>query len=121
MTVEGMAEKILALITERVSGVSYVETVNHVGNEARGDLALELRPNTNLIVWDGVSQTFAGAMNLLLEGRKIKYRSTSMFVYLADGATLRLPIAKRMPKAGGFKKPRWVPVVFSLCKAEGGR
>jgi hypothetical protein len=113
MTVEQMAEKILALVIEKRGGVTYVEIMNRIGDEAKGNCCAEMRPN--LLVWYGMSQTLVDAVNLLLKDGKIEWHSTLVLTYLADGAALRLPIAKSMPK-DGFKKPRWMPVVFNLRK-----
>jgi hypothetical protein len=113
-----MAEKILALVVSKGGGVTYVEIINCIGDEAKGDKYTELRPN--LLVWSGMSQTLADAVNLLLQDGKMESRPTSVLTYLADGGALRLPIAKSIPKGGGFKKPRWVPVGFNLCKPNSG-
>jgi hypothetical protein len=121
MTAEQMAEKILALVVEKRGGVSYVEIMNRIGEEAKGALASEVgAPNSNLFEWCGMSQALTDAMTLLLKDGKIERRPTSFLTYLVDGGGLTFPIAKRNPPAGGFKKPCWIPVVFNLCRPNSG-
>jgi hypothetical protein len=121
MTVEQIAEKILALVVEKHGGVTYVEIMNCIGEEAKGALASEVGgPNSNMFEWAGMSQVLTDAMTLLLKDSKIVRRPTSFLRYLVDGGGLNFPIAKRMPKAGGFKHPRWIPTVFNLCKPKSG-
>ena len=69
-------------------------------------------PTNNLILWPNVSLELAQAITELLDEKTIKAEATSYIVYLIDGCHLRIPIAG---KQKSYKKPRWVPVVFTLA------
>ena len=59
-----------------------------------------------MYLWANMSRTLIdgiAAIKPLLE-----VNVTSVLVYFADGHSLTLPIATRIPK-GGFRKPHWVP------------
>lgn len=108
MTVEQMAEKILALVSEG-GGTSYAQIMNLIGEEAKGDYSWELVPN--LVEWSGMSQTLLDALNSLKD--KIEKRPASLITYLVDGRALPYPLTKRF-RRDGYKKPHWQPVVFYL-------
>ncbi|MGA3189603.1 MAG: hypothetical protein ABSF22_21060 [Bryobacteraceae bacterium] len=102
-----MAVAILEIVRSR-RNVSFAEIVNMIGDDARGDVAWEAAPN--IVLWTGMSQSLVHAFEILKD--KIEPHPTSVLIYLMDGAALRLPVAKRLPRAG-YKQPRWLPVAFS--------
>ena len=102
MTTEAMAQIIHEKAKER--GVSFVELQQAVGPESEGDMMWEWKGN--LIVWAGMSAQFIEA----LKKADISVRPTTAFVYLADGQTLQLPLAKRFQ---AYKTPHWLPMVIN--------
>ena len=65
----------------------------------------------NIILWDGIQRNLADAISQLLADAQIEVRSSSPLIYLIDGASLRLPIAKQHRN---YKTPHWLPVVINL-------
>ncbi len=64
----------------------------------------------NIIMWVQVSIEAIEALKELLHEKKIKATPTSVFVYLADGKMLKIPLAKSARK---YKKFHWAPCVFN--------
>lgn len=79
------------------------------GIEPKGDFEISLIPN--VVLWSGMSQAFCD----VVEGVRplTELHGSTVLVYLIDGGMLKMPIAKRPPKAG-YKKPHWAPV--TLCR-----
>ena len=112
MTAEEMGERIVERVAK--SGwVSFAEIIGELGPEAKGDMAWGIVPN--LFLWVGMSTTLIEAFQLVKD--RIRPHPSSLLVYLADGAALQLPIAKRAPK-NGYKKKHWLPVTFNLSPSE---
>lgn len=109
-TVEEMADAIEAYV-RRTDWVTFVELLRHIPS-AKGNLSLHL--SGNLVLWDGVSDLFADAMALLKDQRRIFPWPTTYLTYLIDGGMLNLPIVKRTPPPGGFKKPHWLVTCFRV-------
>ena len=80
----------------------------------KGPHLLEI-PNSNVVIWSGMSLDFVDAIADLLETKKIILCAGSTFSYACDGGILRLPVAKRIP-AGGYKSPHWLPMFIRLTK-----
>lgn len=74
-----------------------------------GDLTYELA-NKNVIFWAGLSWEALDVLEPLIN-RKLFLHPADLLVYLIDGRTMQLPIAKRLP-AVGYKDPHWLPVCF---------
>ena len=87
--------------------VSFVELSKIDG--FKGNLSMEL-DDKNIILWDGISKEFLHSLEELMKEKRIYLKSTTILVYMADGAMLRLPIANSLRK---YKNPRWLPVVFN--------
>lgn len=79
--------------------------------EVEGTMALELVPN--VVLWVGMSEPFADAIQQLQREKRIWPWPTSALTYMIDGGMLKIPIAKRLPK-GGYKHERWLPVCFRI-------
>src|SRR5260221_504473 len=105
-----MADQILDFITSR-EGVSFAELEHHIKGFCGGAYELSFSKH-NIVLWQGVTKEGVDALNLLLERKLIYKVPTSVLVYLIDGLTPELPIAKR---AGPYKKPHWAPIVFNSC------
>jgi hypothetical protein len=103
---------ILARVRELKSGVSFVELMQAAGEDAGGDYSIGNREFPNILFWAGVSEEFADAMDQLRTERLIEYTLTSPLVYLVDGRTLALPLAKR---AHAYKSPHWLPMCVRLA------
>jgi hypothetical protein len=98
----------------RMGSVSFVELVrflDDLGFPATGDQAIVIDA-LNVVLWDGVSSAFVDLMADLRNAGRLHMTPTHFLVYLMDGGFLGYPIAKR-PPVGGYRKPRWLPVVFS--------
>ena len=74
-----------------------------------GDIALCLPGFENIILWVNITQEGADALSDLVKRQILHYRPTSYLVYLADGHSLTLPLAKRPVH---YKKPHWLPVIL---------
>ncbi len=103
-----MARDIAAFVQAR-HNVTFVELTAHLGQQAAGDLAIEFDlPSLKAVLWEGVSETFADALEL---GKgDIVMDETTPLVYMFDGAMMRLPLVK---SARRYAKPHWLPVVFN--------
>ena len=76
-----------------------------------GKIDLEICPN--IILWVGMSQSFADAVLQLQQEKRICPWPTDSLTYLFDGGALKIPVAKRVPK-NGYKKEHWLPVCFRI-------
>ena len=104
-----LKEKILNLI-DKFSGVSFAEIQQEFGDEVEGDRALYSKDNENIIFWNGLNEDALNAiMDLISEGQ-IKMTPTSVYIYLADGMALKLPVVSSKRK---YKTPHWLPVVLN--------
>lgn len=112
MTTEEMAAKMLDFIEHRPA-VSFVELIEHLGEEAQGDRVVEMPGHENVWLWDGVSVKFIDAMNLIKD--KVMPRPTSRMVYMMDGCVLTIPLWKKNVQ---YKEPHWFPVVFYIRTPE---
>jgi len=93
---------------EQTDFVSFAELANRFGDHFKGgDYGLEMRPN--LVLWAGISQEGFDAINQLLDERAIFSQSCSPLIYLADGMSLRFPIARR---DRDYAKPHWAPMTL---------
>lgn len=106
MTSQEMADRILDLIADH-GDTTFPEIVGSIGDEAKGDIAFELTPNT--ILWDGISRTLFDSFAFIKD--KLEIHRTSFLVPAFDGGMLNLPLAKSVPK-NGYERPHWLPVIF---------
>jgi hypothetical protein len=96
----------------RMDNVSFAEMTRQIP-ESAGERMMFIN-NDSLIVWSGVSQEFAEAVESLLREGLIRYEAVPGLVYVGDRQVLngfpeRFPLAKRVKR---YKKPRWFPVVL---------
>ena len=106
MNADEMSKKILEYIG-RNGDASFANLMEMFGDDAKGEHALEILPN--VFMWANMSHTLIDAIAAVRHLLEVKV--TSVLVYFADGHSLTLPIATRIPN-GGFRKPHWVPVVL---------
>ena len=122
MTETALEDRVVAFITERGGGVSFVELEREFPEEFDGqEHAMYLTGYDNILLWQPVSQAMAEALNSASNNGRIVMKATQPIVYAIDGKMLRIPLAR---KARQYRTPRWLPVTFSpaqLCiMKEGG-
>ena len=111
MTDTTLEDRVVAFITERGGGVSFVELEREFPGEFEGhEHAMYLTDCDNVVLWEPVSLAMTGVLNSARENGRIVMKATQPIVYAIDGKMLRLPIAS---KARHYKTPRWLPVSFS--------
>ena len=108
---ETLKDRVRAYI-ESTDYVSYAELAHRFPEFKGGDYATFLAEN--LVLWANMTQEAADAINALRAEGHIKIQPSSIFVYLADGMTMSLPIAKRVR---AYKKPHWAPTTLRPASA----
>lgn len=104
-----LADQIEQFISSR-KHVSFVELVNRFPR-IKGDLSLCFGKTQNIILWNGISESFGDIFEFLWRERcSICIVPTSPIVYMADGAVPNMPLAKGNY---GYKSPHWSPVVLN--------
>lgn len=101
-----MKAAILALV-EELGGVSFVDLGRRIEG-FNGDREYYLA-DTEIVIWGGMSPEAIESLNALMDEKKIVPKDSNLLVYLIDGQTLRLPLAKGKRK---YKTPHWAPIVF---------
>jgi hypothetical protein len=105
-----MAEQILALVNDRRT-VSFAELDREIPGFTGGNCGMTLPdPYDNVVLWQGMTQEGAEALNELLETQAIHKVPVQPLTYLIDGAGLGYPLAQH---ARAYKKRHWCPVVFN--------
>lgn len=89
--------------------VTFPDLEKHIDG-FRGEMEMTM-PEQNIVLWSRVSEEGAEALKQLLDEKKIAMRPSHVLCYVHDGAMIKLPIAKKVPK-NGYKKPHWLPVGF---------
>jgi hypothetical protein len=111
----------LSYIRQMRGGVSLVEirkVLENAGLEVRGQIAVTMPDDPNIVWWAGMSQVFADVMVRLLDTRVVELQPTSVLTYLVDGQILNFPIVRGRPPKGGYKKVHWLPETYNLCAQE---
>jgi len=106
-TERNMDDRIYEFITEWGGGVSFFEIMNKFGE---GDH--ELITDLNVVHWSGLTDETVDGIIKLLKERRILMHPTDPLVYMMDGCILKLPLVGKRPPKGGYKEPRWMPVVL---------
>jgi hypothetical protein len=114
MTVDELASVVLTMVRER-DHVSFAELAREWPEHFR-DGPLEIRSSVgpNLVLWAGLSETGADALEQM-KNRTVAYEpASSPLVYLIDGCTLNYPLAKAKSRKALFdyKRPHWIPTVL---------
>ncbi len=108
MTAAAMARQIVAYVTANPHS-SFFQLVEHLGEPAKGDRVIEIRPN--LCLWIDVSNLFIDALNSVLN-KEVKLEPANRLTYLVDGCLLPLPIPRRAQSS--YAKPYWAPATLSI-------
>lgn len=107
--------KLLEQIKEKLSwgSVSFAELSRIEG--FNGDLEIKLNhPSvSNVVLWSGLSEEAIEALEVIRKEGEYIISPSTILVYLMDGVSLNLPIAKSKRH---YKKPHWAPVVFTHRK-----
>ena len=93
--------------------VSFVELRRLLGDVFVGEWNMLLAGYPTIVLWIHMSDTVIDALEELMSEKKIVPQSANYLVYLIDGGTLSLPLAKRIYN---YKKKRWLPVTFTIFK-----
>ena len=101
-----MKERVYEFVTKKGGGVSFVEI-----REEFGEGKYEMSTSLNVVYFSGLTGETIDGINELLDEKRILMYPTSPIIYLVDGCTCNLPLAKRLP-ANGYKEPHWIPVVL---------
>jgi hypothetical protein len=109
---EVLAEEIEDYV-RRMRNVTLVELEGWLGSQYSGTSRLVDLRDPNLVYWKGLAEPVIDALNLLIRERRIEVKPTDLLIYFLDGGALRLPIAKRPPRAG-YRNPHWLPVVLDV-------
>lgn len=107
-----MRDEILKLISKR-GGVSFVELERI--NGFKGDYNWCIK--NNIFLWNEMSHEAVLAILGLINSKEIVMKASVPLVYMHDGATINLPIAKKLNF--NYKTKRWFPVVFWTPKQLG--
>jgi hypothetical protein len=109
---QAMRSEILELV-RRESDATFAALQDRINGFVPGENALMLEGN--VCAWRGMTVDAVDTVIDLLQSKDLEMHSTSTLVYMADGAYLDLPIAKR-PPAGGYKERHWAPILLTLPK-----
>lgn len=111
MTDYTLEDRVVAFITERGGGVSFVELEREFPEEFDGqEHAMSLMDYDNIMLWQPISLAMAEALNSASNHGRIVITPASALVYFLDGKVFKLPIARR---ARHYKTHRWLPTTFS--------
>lgn len=106
------ADRLLAYVREH-PGCSFAEIAWAIDGfqapRGEGGYVVELRPNMG--IWFGLTKEWCEAVLSLTDARKIRFRPTSLLVYIAGGWVPQYPVAKQLRD---YATMRWVPVVITL-------
>ena len=116
MTVEQEKMKTIILNFIRThEGTSFVEIerlFERNGFDYKGNVnIIESEEYSNIIHWDGWNEAAVDILKDLVNNRIVRMVYSNIIIYLMDGKTLNLPLAKRRIK---YKNPHWSPCVFSI-------
>jgi hypothetical protein len=90
---------------------TFAELKRHFGDEFAGSRTGWLDEERNLLLWPKMSERFVEALNNLLQDGKIVMKPAPLWIYLLDGVTLSLPLARGRYR---YREPHWVPVYFDV-------
>lgn len=113
LALAGDLEGAIVEYIRQMDHVSFAELQRHLGAfvEIQGDLTMYIAPH--IMVWGGMSDRFAQAVDSLLKQRRVFLHPTLWLTYLIDGCVPLLPVARRPPRAG-YKADHWLPCVLRL-------
>lgn len=100
--------------TGTVSMVEIEAFCHKSGMDTKGKQAFGMA-DKNVWFWFGMSDAFADVMLELQARNEVAPKPTTILVYAIDGAAPKVPVASSRIPPGGYKKPRWLPVVFNVA------
>lgn len=107
-----MRDEILDLISRR-GGVSFVELERLKGFKGEFNWCFK----ENVFLWSHMSHEAVMTMRSLISSKEIVMKASVLLVYMIDGDSLALPVAKNLNR--DYKTERWFPVVFWTPKQLG--
>ena len=114
MTDTTLEDRVVAFITERGGGVSFVELEREFPGEFEGQKhGMYLTDCDNVVLWEPVSLAMTGVLNSARDNGRIVMKPASELVYFLEGKVFDLPVAR---KARRYATPRWLPVTFSPAR-----
>ncbi len=114
MTDTTLEDRVVAFITERGGGVSFVELEREFPGEFEGQKhGMYLTGCDNVVLWEPVSLAMTGVLNSARDNGRIVMKPASELVYFLEGKVFNLPVAR---KARRYATPRWLPVTFSPAR-----
>lgn len=110
MNLEEIKLGLVRMIKDK-GGVSFVEIelyFDEIGFDYRGEEQLNSSKNNKIIYWSDWNKQACELLTELLKNKKIEMTPTSLWVYLADGKVLTVPVYEK-------NKPfeQWLPVEFN--------
>jgi hypothetical protein len=113
-----VVDTLIELVRRRdhCSFVELLVCLEEQGVPTEGSLSMEL--GRNVVLWADLSEEACDVIDDRRCRAAIVPVPTSVLLYAIDGRMLKLPIAKRPPKAG-YKEPHWLPVVFRTRERAG--
>ena len=113
MTDTALEDRVVAFITERGGGVSFVELEREFPDEFEvQDNAACLTSYYNIMLCQPVSLAMAWALDSAINKGRIVMNPKHPIVYSEDGEAPVIPIARRARQDGAA---RWLPVTLSLA------
>ncbi len=94
-------------------GTSYVELerlFDSLNFNWRGEYEIYSNQCENVVFWNGWNEAAMNLINELLHDKLIFKEPAQPLIYLIDGKSLTLPLVKSIIQ---YKKPHWLPVVFT--------
>lgn len=92
-------------------GASFVNLIEEIGSNAKGEYEIVVPQSRNLILWTGLSKELIDTLSALKDKKVIRFRPVSSMVYVMDGQTLSYPVAY---EAKDYPVPHWCPVVVEM-------
>ena len=116
MTKEQMKAEIIKMVGT-LNHVSFAEITNKFPKEnGHHFISAPGRPKT--ILWVGLSEKLSRAVVECLDEGSVVAASAPLLLYIIDGKTLGLPVAKT---AKVYKKDHWLPVVLTATTKKPNR
>ncbi len=107
----GDIESFVLGFVELYDYVTFPQLATALGGAANGDAQVWAPHDRNLVLWAGMSETFAAAVRNLLQTKRLRFESMPALAYELDDAVLQLPVAEQQVD-GGFEEPHSLPAVL---------
>jgi hypothetical protein len=110
---ESLKREIIECI--QVSGnATFADLHERFGDRFEGEYTMFTSPDSNIVLWDEISDRFINAIGQLLAEEKItvRYEPDTVQIYAMKGAVLPYPLM-RQPLESGQGALCWLPVVMN--------